>query len=161
MKPNPYSLLVVMLITTFSVYSQTSIPTIKATSNKVSVRLDKQYYPNAWEITPRPENDPDITGTEVAKEGSFFSFITDIDSIGFFLKQGESKVFRIVLNGKDTTWSIALGRYPKAVFNETYQKANNGKTPIEIPPAYELGFGLAALRGFCPQRRFGSLVTIP
>ena len=121
-----------------SAYSQNNIPTIKAKSNKVSVRLGTQYYQNAWEIKPTPENDPDETGSEVAKEGSLFGFITDIDSIGFFLKQGESKSFRIILNEKDTTWARAKGRFPKANFDEAYKKANDGKTLVEVPAAYEL-----------------------
>ncbi len=119
-------------------FSQTKLLTLKAKSNKVSVRLGTQYYPNGWDIVPTPENNPDETGMEVAKEGSFFAFITDMDSIGFTLKQGESQPFRIILNEKDTVWARAKGRFPKANFDDAYKKANDGKTLVELPAAYEL-----------------------
>jgi Domain of unknown function (DUF4932) len=119
-------------------FNQTTVPTIRAKSNKVSVRLGKEYYPNAWEATPAPENNPDETGSEVPKEGALFAFITDMDSIGFMLKQGESRSFRIIINEKDTVWARAKGRFPKAVFDDAYRKANYGKTLIEVPIAYEL-----------------------
>jgi hypothetical protein len=119
-------------------FNQTTVPTIKAKSNKVSVRVGSDYYPSAWEATPTPENNPDETGAEVAKEGSLFAFITDMDSIGFMLKQGESRLFRIIINEKDTVWARAKGRFPKAVFDDAYRKANDGKTLVEVPAAYEL-----------------------
>jgi Domain of unknown function (DUF4932) len=119
-------------------FNQTTVPTIKAKSNKVSVRLGSEYYSNAWEITPNSEKDADETGAEVAKEGSFFAFITDVDSIGFVLKRGESRAFCIVLNEKDTVWARAKGRTPKADFDEAYRKANDGKTLVEVPAVYEL-----------------------
>jgi Domain of unknown function (DUF4932) len=119
-------------------FNQTTIPTIKAKSNKVSVRLGSEYYPNAWEITPNSEKDLDEMGTDAAKEGTFFAFITDVDSIGFILKRGEFRAFCIILNEKDTVWARAKGRTPKADFDEAYRKANDGKTLVELPAAYEL-----------------------
>lgn len=121
-----------------SAFAQNTVPTIKAKSNKVSVRIGTDYYPNAWEITPNSEKDVDETGSEAAKEGTLFAFITDVDSIGFILKRGESRAFCIVLNEKDTVWARAKGRTPKADFDESYRKANDGKTLIELPAAYEL-----------------------
>ena len=132
------SFILVILLNPIAAFSQTPIPTIKAKSNKVSVRVGAEYYPFAWEATPTRENDPDITGAEVEKEGSLFAFITDMDSIGFMLKQGDSRLFRIIVNEKDTVWARAEGRFPKANFDAAYKKANDGKTLVELPAAYEL-----------------------
>jgi Domain of unknown function (DUF4932) len=132
------SFILVILLNSITGFSQNTVPTIKAKSNKVSIRVGSEYYPSGWEATPTPENNPDETGAEVAKEGSLFAFITDIDSIGFIIKQGESQLFRIIINEKDTVWARAKGRFPKAVFDDAYKKANDGKTLIEVPSAYEL-----------------------
>ena len=132
------SLLLVILLNPIAGFSQTTVPTIRAKSNKVSVRVGTEYYPFAWEATPTPENNPDETGAEVAVEGSLFAFITDMDSIGFILKPGESRTFRIIINEKDTVWARAQGRFPKADFDDAYKKANDGKTVVELPAAYEL-----------------------
>jgi hypothetical protein len=132
------TLILVILLNPITGFSQNKLLTIRAKSNKISVRVGTDYYPNAWEAMPTPENNPDETGAEVAKEGSLFAFITDMDSIGFMLKQGESQLFRIIINEKDTVWARAKGRFPKANFDEAYKNANNGKTIIELPAAYEL-----------------------
>jgi Domain of unknown function (DUF4932) len=136
-KKTLFVLILILLKTTLG-YSQSSIPTIKAKSNKASVRLGKQYYPDAWEITPKPQNDPEMFGTEVPKEGLLIGVITDIDSISFLVKQGEIYKFRVILNEKDTVWAAANGRYPKGNFDENYKKTHEGKTFVEVPPVYEL-----------------------
>ena len=118
--------------------AQNQVPTIKATKNKISVRCGKQYYPEAWEATARSQNDPDDIGFEVDKKGTLMSFITDKDSLGFMVKRGERYSFRVIINEKDTVWAVAIGRFPKANFDEAYKKANDGKTHIEVPAAYEL-----------------------
>lgn len=117
-------------------YCQT--PIIKATNNKASIRIGKQYYPAAWEMTPKPQNDPELIGTEVPKEGLMMGIVTDIDSISFFVKQGDLHLFCVILNGKDTVWAAAKGRYSKGSFDDAYKKANDGKTIVEVPPVYEL-----------------------
>jgi Domain of unknown function (DUF4932) len=132
------SFILAILLNSIIGFSQNTVPTIKAKSSKVSIRVGAEYYPNAWEAVPTTENNPDETGSEVPKEGALFAFITDTDSLGFFLKQGESQSFRIIINEKDTVWARAKGRFPKAVFDDAYRKANDGKTLIEVPIAYEL-----------------------
>jgi Domain of unknown function (DUF4932) len=139
MKTNIITITLLLLMgNIMAAYSQAKVPTMKAKSNKVSIRAGKQYYPNAWEATPRPENDIDEIGFEIEQGTILFAFITDMDSIGFMVKQGETHRFCIILNEKDTVWAAAIGRYPKAYFDEAYKKANDGKTPVEVPPAYEL-----------------------
>ena len=132
-----FTYLAFISLTSFS-FGQIQVPTIKAKSNRASVWLGKQFYSNAWKMSPKPQNDPEELGALVAKEGSLIAIITDMDSIGFMLKQGESRLFRIVLNEKDTVWAEAKGRYPKGNFDEIYKKASEGKTFVEIPSAYEL-----------------------
>lgn len=127
---------IILLINTISIYSQ--IPTIRANNNKASIRIGTQYYPEAWELTAHPQNDPDYISTEVDKEGTLFCFITDKDSIAFLVKRGEKYLFRVILNEKDTIWAQAKGGYPKAHFDVAYKKNNDGKVLIEVPPVYEL-----------------------
>lgn len=117
---------------------QNQISTIKSKNNLASVRIGKDYYANAWEMSPKPENEPEDIGFESSDKGVLVAVITDIDSIGFVMKQGEMRLFKVILNGKDAVWAKFIARYPKANFTEGYKKANDGKTFIEVPKVYEL-----------------------
>ena len=77
-------------------------------------------------MTPKPQNDPEMIGTEVPKEGLIMRFITDMDSISFLVKQGDFHLFCIILNQKDTVWAAEKGRYPKENFDEAYKKNARG-----------------------------------
>jgi hypothetical protein len=132
------NVLFLLALITQTAWAQNQVPTLKAKSNKVSIRLGKLYLPDSWEATPKPKNDPEDIGFEVDKKGMLFSFITDKDSISFVIKQGEKQLFRIIINEKDTVWAEAVGRYPKANFDTAYKKANDGKVHIELPAVYEL-----------------------
>lgn len=131
-------LVFLLLFITNAAFAQNKVPTIKATSNKITLHWGKLYLPDAWEATPKPQNDPEDLGYLVEKKGTLMRFITDKDSIGFLIKPGDRQLFRIIINEKDTVWAVAVGRLPKANFDDAYKKANDGKTHIEVPAPYEL-----------------------
>jgi hypothetical protein len=117
---------------------QKKVPTLKAKSNVGSVRIGKAYYKDAWQLSPKPENDPDVIGSEVAEAGTVIGVYTDLDSFSMVVKQGEKYLFKVVINDKDTVWGLLKGGEARANFTEGYKKANEGKTLVDVPKCYEL-----------------------
>ena len=133
-----FILLSILLKTTFG-YSQSPISTIKAKSKFATVRIGDKRYTDAWEMSPTPQNDPEVVNLgEVEEQGTLGAVITDLDSIGFIIKRGQKQPFRVILNEKDTVWATLKGSAPKSSFTEAYKKEHDGKTFIEIPEPYEL-----------------------
>jgi hypothetical protein len=92
---------------------------------------------NAWRISP--EIRPDVHEVSIKGKSTWFSFITDIDSVGFLLKPGEVYSFNVVY-GKDSALTEIRGieYVPPAVFDETYRRTHDKKTFTEVPEVYEL-----------------------
>ena len=120
---------------------------INANSKTASLRAGENYWENVWQISPKinphtwyvmPEPNNSIKAT----------FITDIDSISFDVKEKETYEFQILLNQKDTAVTQIKGVGAKAFFSDSYQKKYRDKTVIEIPKPYELiniAFALTSL----------------
>jgi Domain of unknown function (DUF4932) len=128
-----------MLLNPIIGFNQTTIPTIKAKSKYATVRVGDKRYTDAWQMSPSPRNAPEGIGLgEVPEQGTLGAIITDLDSIGFVIMQGQKQLFCVILNEKDTVWAMLKGGAPAANFSEAYKKENDGKTIIEVPEAYEL-----------------------
>ncbi len=124
-----------------------NIKLVHATDNKVSLRSGDNYWDKAWTISPNinPHNwyvMPEENKTVRA------SFITDIDSISYEVKNGEIYNFLVVLNNVDTAYTQIKGIGPKVKFTEKYKSEYLNRTVIEIPKVYELiniAFALTSL----------------
>lgn len=128
-----------MVVCTQMGWSQQKMIVLKAKSNIASIRMGKLYYPDAWEMKKNSQSDPDNMNIEETKDSlTFMSVITDIDSIGYSVRQGQTIPFIVILNEKDTVWSNLKVGSSKGNFTEGYQKANDGKTIIDVPKLYEL-----------------------
>ena len=114
------------------------MPTIKAKSNKASVRIGKNFYKDAWQMKANLQADPGNIGNEVENAGTVMAVVTDLDSVSFVVKPGQSYPFRVIINQKDTVWATFKGGFLKANFSEAYKKANDNKTLVEVPKLYEL-----------------------
>ncbi len=88
--------IIVVALLTQNLFAQKKLPTIKASSLQVDIKVDGNLMKNAWTIVP--EANPDIYRTSAKK----VTFYTDIDSISFDVKQDEQYDFVILLNGKDS-----------------------------------------------------------
>lgn len=79
-----------------NLFSQKTLPIIRATSSIVDIRDGNKLYKKAWNVVP--EEKLDIYTTS----GKKVTFYTDIDSITFKINPKKSYDFIIVLNGKDS-----------------------------------------------------------
>lgn len=124
-------------------------PLVRATKPLATIRVGHSRPKNNWSILPATR--PDVYEANVEGTATNVEFITDIDSITFSLKPGQTYPFVVLLNGRDSAFTEVKGVvYTKpARFTESYKKANDGKTRLEIPPVYELVNVLLALTPTC------------
>lgn len=88
----------ILLIAVPTVFAQTKMQIIKATSKTVYIRDGEGVSKGLWTITPEAKPDIYFTSTK----NKTVTFYTDIDSISFNVKPGGVYDFTILLNGKDT-----------------------------------------------------------
>jgi len=100
-----------MILFGYSIFSQTTLPIIKANSDAVSVQDGKDFKSNYWTITPRLR--PDIYKTSF--KHSKVTFYTDVDSITFKIKPGKVYNFIILMNGKDSAFTQIKYEHAKNV----------------------------------------------
>jgi hypothetical protein len=100
------------LLCCFCVNAQ-KLPVIKATSKSVKIRNGEILKENFWVIFP--ETKPDVYWVDFPKKEQTVTFITDIDSISFNTKYGNNYDFIILLNGKDSCYTLIAANYPKFV----------------------------------------------
>ena len=91
--------------------AQQNLPVIRANSKNVKIKDGLNFKPDYWVIFP--ETNPDIYYLDVPRKNTNLNFITDIDSISFDLKYGETKDFIVLLNGKDSCYTQISANYPK------------------------------------------------
>ena len=118
--------------------AQDALPVIQASQGLVSVRVGDEVHHNAWGIAP--EAKPDVYQASIKGRETLVAFLTDVDSIGFTVKPGESHRFYILLNGKDSALTEIQGiRFIEpARFRKKYIRTHTGRTFTEIPEVYEL-----------------------
>ena len=118
--------------------AQKKVIIVKAGSYKASLRVDQDYYKDAWTISPKVK--PDIQEIPVQGEPVPVSFITDQDSIYFLVEGGKQYNFVVLVNGKDSAFTQIKGDLftNPANFSKAYIASHNQKTFVEIPEVYEL-----------------------
>ncbi len=84
--------------TTTIALAQKTLTVIKAHSKMVSIREGEQFNKDGWTISPEIKPDIHVTSNKNQK----VTFITDIDSISFVVKENGVYDFIILLNGKDS-----------------------------------------------------------
>ena len=131
------NLFILNFILFFNAYSQNSIPVIKASYNRASLRENNIIRKDSWRILP--ELKPDVWNVIVPKGSKKrVTFITDIDSISYLLKSDTSYNFLVLLNNTDSAYTRISTHPEAAIFNNDYIRLHNNKTIIEIPEVYEL-----------------------
>jgi len=82
------------------IFSQDSLPTIKATSTKVDIRVGDDFFMRGgWIIDSTKKPDLFTIGSQWKYKTKKVTFITDLDSISFEVESGKKYNFIILLNG--------------------------------------------------------------
>jgi len=94
---------VILLILCFGfiihVTAQSTLPSIKATSTKVDIRVGNDYFSKGgWQLEPNKNPDIFFIGSKWLYDTKKVSFITDIDSLSFNAQPGHKYDFVIMLN---------------------------------------------------------------
>lgn len=146
--------LLVLMLLTYTAYTQNKLPVIQSTVSVISIRDGNKLLKNAWRLAP--EANPDVYEAQlVYGEPHTVTFITDIDSISFMVEEGEKYDF-IIRKGDDLCYTQIVGTrfIPAAVFDEKYQAAHRGKIFVEIPEVYELVNIALALTPSLAQQKY-------
>ncbi len=93
-----------------SLSAQQKLPVIMASSKSVKILDGKNFKTDFWVIFP--ETKPDIYYLDLPRKDQKLTFITDLDSISFDMKFGETKDFIVLLNGKDSCYTRMSANYP-------------------------------------------------
>jgi hypothetical membrane protein len=89
----------VLLMIGIAVFGQDGLPVIKATSDKVDIRVGNEYFAKGgWALDPNKKPDVFSIGSKWVYEEKKVTFTTNIDSISFDVKPGNKYNFIIVLN---------------------------------------------------------------
>jgi len=101
--------LILLLMFSNSVFSQKTIPIIKATSKTVDIKVGDKLNKGQWTIMP--DLNPDVF--DISEVGQVVTFYTDIDSISVRVNEKTNFDFIILLNKKDSA-------YTKVKYKEPY-----------------------------------------
>lgn len=89
------------LILSRAVFGQENLPTIKASSTSVDIRVDDDYFAKGgWTLDPTKKPDVFSIGSKWLYENKKVTFTTDIDSISFNVHPNGKYNFIILLNDK-------------------------------------------------------------
>ena len=81
------------------VTAQNTLPSIKATSSKVDIRVGDDYFlKGGWQLEPNKKPDIFSIGSKWLYDAKKVSFITDVDSLSFNVQPGHKYDFVIMLN---------------------------------------------------------------
>jgi Domain of unknown function (DUF4932) len=129
---------VYLSVTSLFCAAQNKLIVIKSNGLTASLRVDKDYYKDAWNISPQVK--PDVQEIPVHEKPVSVSFVTDIDSIHFLVEAGKQYNFIVLVNGKDSAYTQIKGELfiNPASFSKQYIAVHNNKTFVEIPEVYEL-----------------------
>lgn len=89
----------VLLMIGMAIFGQDSLPAIKATSEKVDIRVGNEYFvKGGWALDPNKKPDVFSIGSKWVYKEKKVTFTTNIDSITFNVKPGNKYNFIIILN---------------------------------------------------------------
>ncbi len=136
--PRRMAMLVAALSLSAVTAAQEKVPVLKATKSVLSVREGETLRKDAWKLAP--ELNPDVYEAELKDDKPLkVTFVTDVDSMSFFVEEGDQHDF-IIEHGVDRclTRIVGVRAVPAAVFDAEYRAAHEGKISVEVPEVYEL-----------------------
>ena len=103
---------------------------------------------DGWRIAP--EISPDRLPVE-CKEEVDVKFVTDVDSISFRVKLGDTVQFYVIWNGRDSALTEIVGVPKNVHFTDAYIAEHQGKLEVEIPEVHELANIMVAISAIGQQ----------
>ena len=141
----PLSLLFVSLALTAPAFSQKNykeLPSIKSNVENITYTIKSTGKRADWKISP--EQKPDRLQVECKKKVNQVAFITDVDSIAFKVKVGDTIQF-YVQKGEEKALTEVVGVPRNANFTKKYIRKHQGKYSVEVPEVHELANILVAI----------------
>ncbi len=121
-----------------SALADDDLPTIRSNTERVTVRDSSSDRETNWNLAP--ELAPDEYLADVVHGGpTQITFVTDVDSIRFDVRVGDTYDF-IIQWGSQACHTRVIGRAfaPAAHYSEAFQAEHRGRILVEIPEVYEL-----------------------
>jgi hypothetical protein len=107
-----YIFLLISALWVQSVFAQSKLPVIKATSKNVAINDGGYLDKNAWSLDPKIKLD--VFTADRTRKTKWVTFYTDIDSIRVKVKPGTKYNFVVMLNGKDSCYTQIVSAIPPA-----------------------------------------------
>ncbi|MCX6317294.1 MAG: hypothetical protein NTW29_08385, partial [Bacteroidetes bacterium] len=117
-KANMYKVCFLLLSLVFftNIIAQHTLPSIKATSSKVDVKIDQAYvYKGEWILEPDKKPDILTIDNKWPYDTKKVTFITDIDSVSIVVQPGHTYDFIIMLNERIPCY-IQIATVPNPIF---------------------------------------------
>ncbi len=121
-----YIFLFISLLSAQTIFAQSKLPVIKATSKRVAINDGGFLDKNAWNLSPKAR--PDVFTADRTRQTKWVTFYTDIDSIRVKVKPGTRFNFVILLNGTDSCYTQIASAIPPAGADKTI--AQNDTIPF-------------------------------
>lgn len=107
-------LLFISFLLAQSVFAQSKLPVVKATSKSVSINDGGVFNKDTWTLSPGAR--PDVFTADRTRQTKWVTFYTNIDSIRVKVKPGTRFNFVILYNGKDSCYTqIASAITPESL----------------------------------------------
>jgi hypothetical protein len=114
-----------------SIFAQSKLPIIKASSKSVAINDGGFLDKNAWTLSPTAR--PDVYTADRSRKTKWVTFYTDIDSIRIKLKPGTRYNFIILLNGKDSCYTQIASAIPPED-KQSSRMVKNDTIPFTLTP---------------------------
>lgn len=102
--------LLLQIVFAQTLFAQTKLLVIKATSKTVAINDGGFLDKSAWTLSPSAR--PDVFTADRTRQTKYVTFYTDVDSIRVKLKPGMRFNFVILLNGKDSCFTQIASAIP-------------------------------------------------
>ncbi|MCX2739493.1 DUF4932 domain-containing protein [Pontibacter anaerobius] len=118
------------------------LPSIKSNAENITYAVNDTEKRSSWKISP--ELKPDRLQVECKQKKTKVAFVSDVDSITFNVKVGDTVRFAVLYEGKEALTEIV--GVPKNVnFTKKYIREHQGKFSVEVPEVHELANILVAI----------------
>ncbi|WP_299819744.1 DUF4932 domain-containing protein [uncultured Pontibacter sp.] len=119
------------------------LPSIKSNVESITYVLNDTDRNPGWKIAP--EQKPDRLQVECKQRVNKVAFVTDVDSITFKVKLGDTIRFYVQQTGKEKALTEIVGVPKNANFTKRYIREHQGKFSVEVPEVHELANILVAI----------------
>ncbi|MFD2248374.1 DUF4932 domain-containing protein [Pontibacter ruber] len=139
-----YALTLLLVSGTTASYAQNvkELPSIRSNKESITYTVNNTEKRSDWKISP--EQKPDRLEVECKQKVTRVAFITDVDSIAFNVKVGDTIQF-YVQKGEEKALTEIVGAPKNVTFTKKYIKEHQGKFSVEVPEVHELANILVAI----------------